>query len=720
MGSSCCDDDENQFFDASEEIAVDSDPCSIYPEAILLNSASRIGRSDPNGFQFDVWVRTPESVDDRRSKFLNWFGSSVDNACGGDLVNSSDPDGEFDRVTWCSGAVLRSSSFDKEVCSSKSSMSFWSRDNSKTSSISSSMEDNPCHAGSCDGETLSIGAEHGDERIIDKNEKAGSGRASQLSPQVGEALDMESKSREWGNLTVPRKRVKKWWLKKFHSFSCITVDQGIARDLSSVPRSRIQRVKVRHSRKQCKELSALYLGQDIKAHEGSILAMKFSPDGQYLASAGEDGVVRLWQVVEDDRSSELDIPDIDPSCMYFTMNHLSELKPLATVKEKRSLKKTSYSACVIIPPKVFRLLEKPLHEFRGHQGEILDLSWSKNNHLLSSSVDNTVRLWHVGCDDCLKIFSHNNYVTCAQFNPVDDNYFISGSIDGKVRIWEISGGHVVNWADIKDIVTAVSYRPDGKGGIVGTLTGYCHLFNVSGNKLQLDSHICFHSKKKSSCKRITGFQYFPHDSNNVMVTCGDSWVRILHGTNLVGKYKGPRNAANYVSGSLTSDGKHIISACVEDSNVYVWNCIDHDNQDLSQVRKINSSERFPTNASVAIPWYGLQLQNRNDRNERQRFNTLFSKRILNSLSFSRSQDLFFLESNYPNPKGSATWPEEKLPCWDHVSETPSSWMGRAEYKFLKHSFLTSSSSSHAWGLVIITASWDGRIRSFINYGLPAR
>jgi len=45
---------------------------------------------------------------------------------------------------------------------------------------------------------------------------------------------------------------------------------------------------------------------------------------------------------------------------------------------------------------------------------------------------------------------------------VDDNIFVSGSIDGKVRIWAINGCQVVDWTDIRDIVTAVAYRPDGK------------------------------------------------------------------------------------------------------------------------------------------------------------------------------------------------------------------------------------------------------------------
>ena len=53
-------------------------------------------------------------------------------------------------------------------------------------------------------------------------------------------------------------------------------------------------------------------------------------------------------------------------------------------------------------------------------------------------------------------------VTCVAFNPVDDNYFISGSFDGKVRIWDVSHCRVVDYTDVRDIVTAVCYRPDAK------------------------------------------------------------------------------------------------------------------------------------------------------------------------------------------------------------------------------------------------------------------
>nr|GMD63064.1 WD repeat-containing protein 44-like [Ipomoea batatas] len=192
----------------------------------------------------------------------------------------------------------------------------------------------------------------------------------------------------------------------------------------------------------------------------------FSPDGEYLASAGKDGIVRVWKVVAAEAPKDLNSQGVDPSCLYFSLSHLSKLASLDIDKEMigqlKKSRKSSESACVILPPKVFRILEQPVHEFHGHVDEVLALSWSGNEYLLSSSVDKTARLWQVGHDQCLGVYPHNNCVTCVEFNPVDDHYFISGSIDGKVRLWEVQRCRVIDWTDVKEIVTAVCYFPDGK------------------------------------------------------------------------------------------------------------------------------------------------------------------------------------------------------------------------------------------------------------------
>uniref|UniRef100_A0A1J3GF40 Putative WD repeat-containing protein C3H5.08c n=1 Tax=Noccaea caerulescens TaxID=107243 RepID=A0A1J3GF40_NOCCA len=698
---SLIEDEESRFFDAHEEIA----SCST-----SIDYDEPPSSSISVDFQYDVWIKSPGNAEERREKFLNWMGVTVSQTHHEEPAKS----GNVDRlsISVSEAAVMsRSTKSDDEFTSCRCDSSLISSkevnvDRIVKESLCKEEEEEQVEVGNLSSRMLLRNLRSDDE--ISSSLCSGSSPASGLThrivkPKSPKPMISGSEHRDLGGIM---KRVKEKWLSRLHKVRNKEKSGDHSGEVSDFG-SRIERVKVKEFKKTAKELSALFKGQEIQAHQGAILAMKFSPDGRYLASAGEDGVLRVWSIVEDERCQEHDVPKIDPSCIYFEVSKLSELRPVAVEKEGingslMSPRKTTESACVIIPPKIFRVLEKPVHEFLGHSGEILDVSWSKNNRLLSASVDNSVRLWQIGREDCLGIFSHSNYVTSVQFNPVDDDHFISGSIDGKVRIWSTSHCQVVDWADARGIVTAVCYRPDGQAGIVGTLTSECRFYNVSGHCLQLDGHICLHNKKKSSSKRIIGFQFDSNDPSRVMVASADSQVRIISGRNVVHKYKGSRNAGNQISASFTADGKHIISAC-DDSSVYVWNCIQDNPEPASpgffsytKRVKIRSFEKFSADVSVAVPWCG------------------FAPVISGGSELSPS--LFSLGREYvlDSPKGSATWPEEKLAS----SFSPVKAIRRSHYRLLRSSCRRTSESSHLWGLVIVTGGWDGRIRLFHNYGLP--
>lgn len=546
-----------------------------------------------------------------------------------------------------------------------------------------------------------------------------------------------------------RRRRRFGWLRRLGIIGSCVVDAEDDEELNSPSSSssrscsgksggKVDRVKVRHYRKRSKELSAVYRGQEIKAHKGAIVTMKFSCDGQYLATGGEDGAVRVWRVVEGERPDELDFAEDDPSCVFFTVNGNSELAPVnssegSKSKDSKSSKGVADPACVVIPHRTFALSQVPVHEFYGHGDAILDLSWSRNGDLLSASMDKTVRLWRVGSDSCLKVFYHTNYVTCVQFNPTSDNYFVSGCLDGLVRIWDVRKCLVVDWANTKEIVTAVCYRPDGKGAVVGTITGNCRYYDASENRLELESQVSLNGRKKSPHKRIVGFQYCPSDPKKLMVTSGDSQVRILDGAHVISNYKGLQSSSQ-VAASFTPDGDHIISAS-DDSRIYMWNYANQLAPITSRVKNVWSYERFVCNdVSVAIPWNAAQSRNSislscNIPSLRQEVPDDFCD-IQDSTSHCRTEDsldgdtvyqlpsgnftlsrAFFAESA---PRGSATWPEEQLPS----NSAATSTLRKSQYKFLKAS--CQNAATHAWGQVIVSASWDGHIRSFQNYGLPVQ
>ncbi|KAF9625765.1 hypothetical protein IFM89_026905 [Coptis chinensis] len=239
--------------------------------------------------------------------------------------------------------------------------------------------------------------------------------------------------------------------------------------------------------------------------------------------------------------------------------------------------------------------------------------------LLSSSMDKTVRLWDMETKSCLKLFAHNDYVTCIQFHPMDDSYFISGSLDAKVRIWSIPERKVVDWSDLHEMVTAVCYTPDGQvqniissTRIVWCISGFpeevaaCTASRVY-SKLHQKGQIDVQNKKKSQAKKITGFEFAPGNSSEVLITSADSRVRIFDGSDITCKFRGFRNTSSQISASFTTDGKYIVSAS-EDSQVYVWKRDEIQNAGGGKGKgsiTTQSYERFQCrDVSVAIPWPG--------------------------------------------------------------------------------------------------------------------
>ncbi|KAK7288462.1 hypothetical protein RIF29_01922 [Crotalaria pallida] len=114
MGSSFSEEDgECRFFDAVEDVVSIGDAKSDGNDG--SGSGPREGLN--NGFDYDLWIQSPGSVRERKSRFMKRMGLSVDCIERGE---------EIDRVSNVNGVVDRSCDFEEEFCSSRSSMSCWS------------------------------------------------------------------------------------------------------------------------------------------------------------------------------------------------------------------------------------------------------------------------------------------------------------------------------------------------------------------------------------------------------------------------------------------------------------------------------------------------------------------------------------------------------------------------------------------------------------------
>jgi WD40 repeat protein len=144
------------------------------------------------------------------------------------------------------------------------------------------------------------------------------------------------------------------------------VDDIFAHPIGFIPRfpPPPRYIKVKAHYKKTKTFDRLFLAQELRGSEAAtdeklrskstdhkaVWALEFSKDGKYLAVAGQDKVVRVWAVITNSEDREAHELEED----YQTKGGHQGLRLTAPVFKS-----------------------KPVQEYEGHSGSILDLSWSK-------------------------------------------------------------------------------------------------------------------------------------------------------------------------------------------------------------------------------------------------------------------------------------------------------------------------------------------------------
>ena len=187
-------------------------------------------------------------------------------------------------------------------------------------------------------------------------------------------------------------------------------------------------------------------------HNKSVTSVAFSPDGQRLASASLDGFVRLWYVSsERQRTSLRDNGEVES--VAFSPNG----KVLASGSGDQEGFVTLWDISQ----------ERRIVTLPGHGGLVESVAFSPDGQLLASaSRDKTIKLWNVDTQYMRKpLTGHKNVVHAVAFSP-DGETLASSSRDNTIKLWDVSSGNISATFKIQSnlyvYAESVAFSPDGK------------------------------------------------------------------------------------------------------------------------------------------------------------------------------------------------------------------------------------------------------------------
>lgn len=209
---------------------------------------------------------------------------------------------------------------------------------------------------------------------------------------------------------------------------CQIIEQQKQRTM--YPYTKNRKISLLEDMTNCKNRIPRKKLHSLQGHADDVLYIQFSHNGEWLASASKDKTVIIWKV--------------------------------------GALLRGEISKESII-----------LNRLEGHADMISCISWSPDDSkLLTSSADQTARIWDIESAKCIQTFKkHTDQLTACVWMP-SGRSVVSAGLDKNIYEWNSETGEFIGSFSASAHVNDITLSKDGRMLVATCSTNQVHLFNI--------------------------------------------------------------------------------------------------------------------------------------------------------------------------------------------------------------------------------------------------
>jgi WD40 repeat protein/transcriptional regulator with XRE-family HTH domain/energy-coupling factor transporter ATP-binding protein EcfA2 len=203
----------------------------------------------------------------------------------------------------------------------------------------------------------------------------------------------------------------------------------------------------------------------VVTHENAVRAITWSPDGRYLATGSDDGTSRIWDAVTGHEMGR----SVHGEPVYAIAFSPDGQRLASATTDGRAqvwdwvtgpvLTTVSHDA-----PAMARYSPDGGSQYAESTAQSIAFSADGHYLLTARSADRTARVWDATSGRELARLEHNDVVLAAAFSP-DAHYVATGSADGTARLWDMLTGREIEMARMAiergAPIFSIAFSPDG-------------------------------------------------------------------------------------------------------------------------------------------------------------------------------------------------------------------------------------------------------------------